>query len=200
MKRTTMLGALALAIVATATTALPVLADGPVRATEEPTKMQLLDMCNRMSGAQCKFNPEGPLEYTTGQSTRVGQQDNCTGSNSTLVFEHSGTVGTKTSVGYTIGARSTLANVLELSISGSYGREWSTEEKVTSQLRQEVGPRTGVEAYAAPQLTRVSGRWTMNFPEPVGGHRYWWFDDTINGRTKGQAWAFTTKQVPTKNC
>jgi hypothetical protein len=194
--RTRTLGALALAV----TAAFSVLAAPSALAADDPTGKQLLEACNNDSNATCKFHPSGPLDYSVGQMAKVSHQENCTSSPSTLVYEHSGTVGTKNIYGFNFSFGTNVSNGLTAAIATSYQKEWYKESKVTSQLRQDVGPKTAVDIYAGPQITRVHGRWELLFKEPKWGHYYWYLDDTIEGRTSGQQWSFYTQNVRTTKC
>lgn len=194
-RKFTVLAAFALAVSA-ALIAVP----GTASATHQgsPTVQELLRQCNDKKTDYCAFKPNGALQIFDGERMLAGSSTNCTKFNQTRVIRYEASTGTKNSWGVEMSVGTNLFNIFDVSIKGSYQREWSSQDTTADEIRQDVGPRSRVDIYVSKQKSRVSGTWEMHFGRPYYGHYYWYVNGQVEGQTKGQPWHMYAQPVKAK--
>lgn len=159
------------------------------RAADGPSVQELLGKCDRGEVNSCDFHPSGQENIQSGEEKFAGSGDNCSESVVTRNIQWSSTEGETNSVGVTIGASYGLKDAFEVSISTTYGHEWTWSKTQTDTVGVTLQPGQTAEVFVASDRSTVNGTYELHFEDPYYDHYIWYVNDvSVSAPTFNTPW------------
>jgi len=178
-----------------------VITDNPgtvtVPASDPTTQASILGLC--ATGAKCSFDPKGNQVKTYTDQHEVnsidkimnGTQDNLT---RTLTIKETATASDNIEISAT--AKSTIMNIVELSVTAKYGHTWSKSHEFTDTQQVTVRPNHVIWVESVLPVIRTTGDFTVKLGSTTWILQGVTFDSPDPGRSS--TFLITTKEMNDK--
>ncbi|MFK0239144.1 hypothetical protein [Streptomyces vinaceus] len=131
--------------------------------------------------AKCTYEPTSSIEYVPSSMKSEMLGWNCTvnpqkirfANNITRTSSYSFSVGTSSTYGLEVGSGAAKAKI-ETTLSTTFGSEFSTQLSQWYDATQDVSPGYVGIISSGVSVKRITGKWTMDYPNRKWYHHYWY--------------------------